>query len=83
MRAAFSRLAGVGLLALASFATPSCGGSVTPLDECSADVPCSSGYTCQGGVCGAPPCDQAACILQCFAMFCVGVCMGDTCTCVC
>ncbi len=59
------------------------GNSCVCAAECCSNADCPGGGTCQGGVCGAPPCDQAACIIECFAMFCVGICIGDTCTCMC
>lgn len=51
--------------------------------ECCSDADCGSGLVCQGNQCVAAPCDQAQCFLDCFAMFCVGLCVGDQCTCTC
>ena len=54
--------------------------------ECCSDADCANGASCSGGTCSdppPPPCDDNACILECAAFFCVGICLGDTCTCFC
>jgi hypothetical protein len=51
--------------------------------ECCSDADCGGGQVCQGNQCVAPPCDQAQCILDCFAQLCVGLCVGDMCVCQC
>jgi hypothetical protein len=62
------------------------GNSCVCANECCSDSDCGNGASCDGGVCGEPPpppCDDAACAFECGLYLCVGICLGDICTCFC